>query len=412
MADRKQDWNNPDSLLGVDEARARILALINAGPVVSVPIEQATGLVLAEEIFAGSDLPPFSNSAMDGFAVRSVDTADAPVSMEIAGTVAAGSIFDAPLESGSALRIMTGAPIPDGVDAVIRQEEVRVESGKAVISRIVLTGENIRPAGEDVRAGDVALLSGSWLGAGAIGLLASLGRRSVLVHPRPSVGVLATGDELAVAGDELRPGMIRNSNSPMIAAAVQRAGGLPVLLGTAGDTLEQATERVLAATGLDLLVTTGGVSVGDRDIIKDVLQAAGNIELHGLKMKPGKPLAFGMVGSVPVIALPGNPVAALVGFDQFVRPSILKLLGRQDLEMPVVIARLESTVVNRGGRRLFVRGSLSGPPGSLAFEPSARHGSGMLSTVAGRRCYLVVPEEVEIIEAGEVVTVQLPEEGL
>lgn len=412
MANRKQDWNNPDSLLGVDEARARILALIHTGPVVVTPFEEATGLVLAEDILAGCDLPPFSNSAMDGFALRSADTRDLPVSLEIAGTVAAGSTSQVSLQPGTTLRIMTGAPVPEGADTVVRQEEVRTDSGRAIISRQVPVGENIRPAGEDVRTGDVAIRAGSQLGAGAIGLLASLGVAEVPVYRRPVVGVLATGDELAGAGEALLPGMIRNSNSPMIAAAVRQAGGVPVQLGAAGDTFEQSLERINAAAGFDLLITTGGVSVGERDIVKDVLLAAGNVELHGIRMKPGKPLAFGMVGGVPVIALPGNPVAALVGFDQFVRPAMLKLLGRQDLDMPVAIATLESPVVNRGGRRFFVRGNLTGTIGSLRFVPSARHGSGMLSTVAGRRCYLVVPEEVEIVEASEVVTVQLPEEGL
>lgn len=412
MANRRQDWNNPDSLLSVDEARDRILKLIQTGPVVETPLAEATGLVLAADIRAGTDLPPFANSAMDGFALRSQDTADAPVSLTIAGTVAAGNVAEHPLAAGQTLRIMTGAPVPAGADAVIRLEEVEVSGDQAAIRRFVPVGENIRPAGEDVRQGEVALHANSRLGAGAIGLLAALGIDPVPAYRRPAVGILATGDELAAAGESLRPGMIRNSNSPMLAAAIRQAGAVPVELGAVGDTLEQAMSGLEKAMDVDLLVTTGGVSVGDRDIVKDVLLAAGDVELHGLRMKPGKPLAFGMVGRIPVVALPGNPVAALVGFDQFVRPSILKLLGRQDLEMPVTVARLASPVVNRGGRRLFVRGSLTGPAGAFVFEPETRHGSGLLSTVAGRRCYLDVPEDQEHVEAGEIVTVQLPEEGL
>ena len=417
MSTPGRDWDNPEEMLGVDDALSLILAEFSPLSGVSMPLLDATGLVLAEDVVAGTSVPPFRNSAMDGYAVRSADTAHAPVALKVIATVPAGSRTVPSLGPGEAVRIMTGAPVPPGADSVVRFEEtdeVQRAAGdcSVTVSRPARVHENIRDAGEDVAAGSVALNAGARLRPAETGVLASVGAQSVSVHRRPVVGILSTGDELVDLGDDQPSGTIRDSNSYMLAAAVKRVGGEPVMMGIASDSAAALKTRLQLVANADFIITSGGVSVGDYDLVKDVLQAEGQMNIWQVRMKPGKPLAFGRIGGVPLLGLPGNPVAALVSFEQFARPAILTMLGRKDVRIPTVHAQLAERVENRGQRRHFVRGTLTRESGPLLFQPAGVHGSAMLRSVAQSHCYMVVPEDRDVVEPGEEVTVQLPDEGL
>jgi len=408
-------------MIDVDEARARILAAFAPLPMVSVPLTDALGSVLAVDVIAGSSVPAFPNAAMDGFAVRAEETLGAspeqPARLRVIGEAAAGYESVAVVTPGTAVRIMTGAPVPAGADAVVRFEEtdegtgaVRHGPGDTVsIMTSVRPGENVRPIGEDVDAGETVLVAGTRVRPAEIGILATLNRTQATVHRRPRVGVLATGDEIVDAGEPLGPGQIRNSNAPMLAALVTRCGGEVVSLGTARDSEEDLRDRLAQADGLDLLLTTGGVSVGDYDLVKQVLQvqAEGRIDLWEVRIKPGKPLAFGCLGRTPVLGLPGNPVAAAVAFEQFARPAIRLMLGDRASEIPTVAARLEGRLENRGGRRHFVRVAVTAGAGGYTARMAGGQGSGVLSTLAKANGLLVIPENVSVVEDGALLSVQM-----
>ena len=409
-------------MVSVDEARERILAAFVPLPAVRLPIVDALGLVLAEEIVADAPVPPFPNSAMDGFAVRAADTAGAsvetPVRLRVLGEAPAGYAPTVAVEPGTAVRIMTGAPVPDGADAVVRFEETDEwemptgrngrRAGAVAIRRPARPGENIRPAGEDVAAGDRILACGTHLRPAEIGLLAALGRTHVAVHRRPRVAVLATGDEVVDPGAPLGPGQIRNSNSSTVAAMVRRCGGEPVLLGVARDTTAELRAKLAEARQSDVIVTTGGVSTGDYDFVKDVLQMEGRIDLWQVRIKPGKPLAFGRIGDVPLLGLPGNPVAAAVAFAQFARPAIRKLLGHANLDVPTDQARLLDRVENRGGRRHFVRVRVE-PDEEAGYTArlAGAQGAGILTSLVLGNGLMVIPEHLSVAEPGAVLPVQM-----
>jgi len=400
--------------LSVDEARDRILAAIAALPEIDTPLDAALGLAVAAPVRALGDLPAFDNSAMDGFALRTEDTTaatpDSPVTLRVTGVAPAGRVADTHVVPGAALRIMTGAPIPPGADAVIRLEDVtEPEPGRITIQRRVRTAENIRPAGEDAHRGQTVLEAGTRIGPGEIALLAGSGHASVRVHRPPRVGVLVTGDEVVTAGEPLAPGQIWNSNGPMIAAQVRQSGGVPVVLDVATDSADVIRARLADTDGLDLLVTTGGVSVGDFDVVKDVLRGEGRIELWSLRIKPGKPLAFGHLGRTPVIGLPGNPVAAAVAFWQFAYPAIRRMLGHRAVTIPEIEARLLDRIENRGRRRLFARVIIERDTAGYTARLSGGQGSAMLTSLAAANGLLIVPEDRDVAQPGDIVTVQIPE---
>lgn len=404
-----RDWENPEAMMGVDEVLERVLAAVEPMPATRSGLLETRGLVLAEDIVAPTDVPPFRNSAMDGFAVHSSDSAlDQITDFHLIGTIAAGSDPDFSLEPGEAARIMTGAPVPEGADAVIRFEEVEERSGGTIrISRLIQPGENIREAGEDIRAGAKVLSSGAMLGAPEIGALAALNFESVLVHRRPKVGILSTGDEVQDIGPVLRPGQIRDANSYILTAMVDQLGALPIRLGIAADTRSDLQERISAAGDCDMIVTSGGVSHGDFDLVKDVLRQEGQIDVWTVRIKPGKPLAFGTIGGVPLLGLPGNPAAAAVSFDQFGRPAILKMLGFREYRFPSVRARLTEGVENRGQRRHFERGVLWNADGEWRVRTVGIHGSAMISSLTAANCYIVIPEDWPEAPAGTIVEVQV-----
>jgi molybdopterin molybdotransferase len=411
-----------DEMIRVDAALRAILSAVTPLPAVPVPILEALGLVLAEEIVATENIPPFRNSAMDGYAVRSADIATAssarPTTLRVIGESPAGYAPRDKVGPGTAIRIMTGAPLPPGADTVVRFEETdeptrdrapqssqaRDEIGIAVAQRPWV---NVREAGEDVRAGETVLHPGGVLRPPEIGVLAALGRATVLVHRRPLVAIVSTGDEVVDLGSTPQPGQIRNSNSYTLAALVQRYGGIPRLLGVARDTVGDLTATLAAARDADLIITSGGVSVGDYDMVKDVLRAEGEIAIWQVRMKPGKPLAYGRLGDKPFLGLPGNPVAAYVSFELFARPIILRQLGHTTLDKPTVMARLTETVDNRGGRRHFVRALVTEGPQGPTVRPTGEQGSGVLTALIRANGLLVVPDGIERFAVGDLVEVLL-----
>ena len=410
-------------MLSVDEARDRILSRITPLEPIDVELLDALDMVLAADLVSGVDLPPFHNSAMDGYALRSIETKPAspsnPVRFLVRGESAAGHPADQSVTPSTAVRIMTGAPIPEGADAVVRFEDVRVlnrGSGSDQVPRsnlmIELTspcrdGQNVRNAGEDVQAGDIVLDRGAVIGPAQIGLLAALNVQRVSVIRRPVVAILATGDELVGLGADLKPGQIRDSNSLLIVGMVRRAGGEARSLGIAHDSEHDIRSNIHSAAEADLIVTCGGVSVGDFDVVKNVLQQEGQIDLWQVGIKPGKPMAFGSVGGTPLLGLPGNPVAAAVTFSQFGRPIIRRMLGMRVLAARRLTARLEHDVLNRGGRRNFVRGIVRQAEDEFTVAPVSRQGSGSLSGLALANCYIVCDENLDFFPAGSMIEIEL-----
>ena len=389
-----------------------------------MPILNAQGRVLSEEIVSDINIPPFDNSAMDGYAVRSLDVARAtpssPVRLSVIGSVAAGHVADLGVEPGTAIRIMTGAPLPEGADAVVpyedtsdfdrpKDERLAAPAGEIDVRRAVQARDHVRPAGEDIFDGEVVLAPGRVIRAQEIGVLASLGHDKVTVHRKPRVAILATGDELLEIHEPLQPGKIRNSNEYTNAALVTRTGGIPLCLGIARDTKEDLTGKIRSGLdgGADLFLTSGGVSVGDYDVVKDVLDNEGEMDFWQVRMKPGKPLAFGLLaGGVPLIGLPGNPVSAMVSFEQFARPAILKMLGHTILAKPEVRATLDEPVSN-SGRRGFVRVVVSQRDGRYHARTTGEQGSGVLTSMAKANGLAVIPEGTYHVDEGAEVVVQM-----
>jgi molybdopterin molybdotransferase len=411
-------------LISVDEALAEILRHVQPLEAERVPVLDALGRVLAEDVLSDIDIPPFDNSAMDGYALRAADVTGAspgsPVRLAVTGSVAAGYVSSGRLEPETAIRIMTGAPLPEGADAVVpfedtddmdRPKEARLEEPAAEIQvrRAVMARDHTRPAGEDIRRGELAMGAGRVVRPQEIGVLASLGRETVLVHRRPRVAILATGDELLEIHEPLAPGKIRNSNEYTNAALVTRTGGVPIRLGIARDTRADLTQKIRQGLqqGADLFLTSGGVSVGDYDVVKDVLGTEGEMQFWQVNMKPGKPLAFGLLpGSVPLIGLPGNPVSAMVSFEQFARPAILKMLGHRDLAKPTIRAVLDEPVSN-SGRRGFVRVVVTRQADGYHARTTGEQGSGVLTSMARANGLAIVPEGILRVEAGTELAVQM-----
>jgi molybdopterin molybdotransferase len=317
-------------VIPLDEARAFVLSRCAVAPPTGVPLRQALGLVLADKIVAPEDIPPFPNTAVDGFAVRAADVAGAPVTLRVVGTIAAGAPPDITVGAGEAVRIMTGAPMPPGADSAVMVEvtELSADGTSVVVREPVPAGAAVRAAGEDVRSGQLVFEPGVVLGAGHLGVLSSLGLLDAPVHPRPRVGVLSTGDELVEGPGELKPGQIRDSNRVALLALLARAGCTGVDLGLVRDTEEDITAAIERGVAeCDALVTTGGVSMGAFDYVKVVLDRIADMRWMQIAIRPAKPLAFGTIGDVPVFGLPGNPVSSMVSFELFARPALRKMMG-------------------------------------------------------------------------------------
>ncbi len=394
----------------VEEHRAVVAALLPPMPAEEVPLGEARGRVLAADVVAAVALPGFDNSAMDGYAVRAADVAGAgegaPVELPVATDIPAGRTDVPPLAAGTAARIMTGAPVPEGADAVVMVERTDGGTEHVRIDAAVEAGTHIRRAGEDVRAGDVVLTAGTVLGPAQIGVAAAVGSARLPVRRRPVVLVLSTGSELVAPGEPLRPGQIYESNGPMLAAAVDDAGGRAELLRFVPDDVEEFLATVRARlTGVDLVLTSGGVSKGAYEVVKDALADRG-VEFGPVAMQPGGPQGAGRLdGGVPVVTLPGNPVSSQVSFEVFVRPVLRAALGHPHPDRPVVMATLAVDLTSPPGRRQFRRGILDAATGRVSeIGGPASH---LLGSLALADCLFVVPEGTTALTAGTPVEVWL-----
>jgi molybdopterin molybdotransferase len=386
---------------------ARNLILDNVSPPVveRLALLAAGGLVVAEDIHAPWDLPRWDNSAMDGFAVRVADCSK-QTALLINDYIPAGGRTDKPLQPGCAAKIMTGAPVPEGCDAIVPFEETQEQDDKVVILGEVRCGDHIRICGEDVQIGELTLPAGTILRPSEISMLASFGMPDVAVYRRPKVAILSTGDELVMPGENLGPGQIFDSNSQALAVAVKEAGAEPVLIGIASDEEESLREKISEGLKADVLISSAGVSAGDRDKVREILDEQGVQEVFWkVDIKPGRPTAFGLQGHKPVFSLPGNPVSSMVTFEMLVRPALLKMMGHRQTIKPLIKATLAHPVEKKAGRVQFLRMTLSGKEGCRSALSSGDQNTGILKTMVRSNGIAVLPADRCRFEAGEEIDV-------
>jgi molybdopterin molybdotransferase len=392
------------------EAQDMVLASVRPFGVETVPLLEALHRVLAEEVTAPRHIPLHDNSAMDGYAVRHSDVAGAsaerPAVLKVVDILPAGKTPQRHVEPGTTIKIMTGAAMPAGADTVVQVEHTNASDTIVEIYRVPRAGSNLRRRGEDIRLGECVLPRNTYLRPAELGVLASVGKAQVLVYQRPRVAILATGDEIADLGDPDPSGKIINSNSYTLAGQITEAGGLPLLLGVAPDNREEISRRIASGLRTDVLITSGGVSVGDFDYVRECLDGAGFVgQFWTVALRPGSPITFGMVGQVPVFSLPGNPVASMVTFELFVRPALRKMNGYTDLFRPRVQAILQDEVKKRRGVRTFLRGILSEHDGQTVVTTTGPQGSGILRSMNLANGLIDIPEEVEQLRPGDTVQV-------
>ena len=390
-------------MLSVEEALEAILSRVSVLGTERVDVLASLGRVLAEPIVSRREIPPWANSSMDGYAVRAGDTR-AGAALAVVGRVEAGALPSQAVGRGEAMRIFTGAPLPPGADAVVPQEDVEATNGRLTLRAAVDPAAYVRPAGEDVRVGDRVLEAGVTLRAAEVGLLATLGHAQVMVYRRPRVAILSTGNELADLGTEPGPSQIPNTNTYSLMAQVLEAGGDPVSLGVAPDRLEAIEERVRRARDADVVLSSAGVSVGELDLVREAFTRAGaELHLWKVSMRPGKPITFGSLDGRPVFGLPGNPVSAMVTFELFVRPALLKMSGRRRLTRPRLRVRALAPIPNPGSRRGYLRVQLETTnDGALGARLTGEQGSAILrSMVAADALAVVAPDTT--VAAGETV---------
>ena len=393
----------------VEEALHHILGKIPRLGKERLSILKAQGRVLGEEIIAPRNIPPWDNSAMDGYAVRAQDIQRAskttPAVLKVLSDLPAGRIFKGQGRPGEAVRIMTGAPLPEGFDTVVQVEDTEKDGEVVRIFASLGKGKNIRSAGEDVKAGTRILEEGTLLRPAHIGMLASIQRSMVSVYQQPRVAILSTGDELLEIDEAWQEAKIVNSNSYSLTALVSECGGVPLQLGIAKDRREELLNKIQQGLVADILVTSGGVSVGDYDLVKKMLNELGQMNFWKVAMRPGQPLAFGMIAAKPLFGLPGNPVSSMVSFELFVRPSILKMSGHKNLFRPALKAILREDVSKKAGLVHFIRCSLF-PEGEKIFaSTTGDQGSGILSSMVKAQGLIVLPREQTLARAGEEVKV-------
>jgi molybdopterin molybdotransferase len=408
-------------VISVEEALDRILSRVAVLGDERVSLVDGLHRVLAEDVDSPRDMPPWPASSMDGYALRSADTAaaapGAPARLPVGGRVPAGAMAERPLRPGEVFRIFTGAPLPEGADAVIPQEDVTDEAGTLLVPRRVGDGDFVRPRGEDMKRGDRVLERGRVLSAADVGMLATVGRSSVSVIRRPRVGILSTGDELVDLGGRIGPGQIPNSNSYSLIAQVIEAGAQPVSLGIARDRLEDIEARLRWGLACDLVMSSAGVSVGEHDFVKAALARLGAEQhLWLVDMRPGKPIAFSTIpqegkSALALFALPGNPVSAMVTFELFVRPAILRMAGHPRLHRPTITAHALAPIGNRDRRRGYLRVTLTPDGDSYGAQLTGTQSSGVLRSMVTADGLAVVPGD-STIEPGESVKVIVLRPGL
>jgi len=395
-------------MISVRDGQRHILAQVAAAvPPERLPVTRALARVLAADVQAPFDVPPADNSAVDGYAVGSGDIPSAGTrELAVVGDLAAGAVYGSPLRAGQALRIMTGAPIPAGADTVYPQEVVE-RMGERVRVGPIAKGVNVRARGEDVEAGGIVIETGLVLRPQEIGLITSLGIWQVEVHRRPRVALLSTGDEVAEPGTPRRPGQIYDANRFTLRGSIEQCGGEVLDLGIVPDVRDELRLRLREAAGMaDVVLTSGGVSVGVYDLVKDVLGELGTVDFWQVAMQPGRPLAFGRIGATTFFGLPGNPVASLLTFMLFVRPALYKLAGRRRLFPPTWQARALERLGKKTGRREFKRGILAFRDGAWEVRTTGPQGSGILSSMVAGNCLIVLDENRGDVTAGELVDVE------
>lgn len=409
-------------MISTAEALEIILSKTKRLEAASVPLTESLGKVLAEDIVSDDNIPPFANSAMDGYAVVAADTAIAseeePVELKVLEDQPAGTVATQSVTGGTAIRIMTGAPLPDGADAVVQVENTisgkdeRVRHGFAKILKPVKAAENVRKAGEDVKRGETVLKAGAELGPAALGLLASLGHPEVRVFRQVRVAIITTGDELLEVDQPLEPGKIRNSNAYSLYAQVVQAGAIPLKSGISVDTKDALTRLLKKAfSEADVVLTTGGVSVGDYDLVKDVLEEVGaKQEFWRVAQKPGKPFGFWTYGTKSIFGLPGNPVATMVCFEEYVRPAIKKMMGAGKLFRPEVEAFAENDIKKKPGRLHFIRVIVSKRGVGYYASSTGPQGSGILRSMVLANGLALIPADSTFVKAGEKVKVHLTDQ--
>ena len=411
-------------MISVEEALGRVLDFVNVLEEEEKPLLDSLGQVLAEDVYAPFNVPLEDNSAMDGYAVQSESIAgasyDHPKVLRVIGEIAAGYVPEIKVEASTSARIMTGASLPQGADAVVPFEDTdeidrkqnSLSGNEIGIRRSLPEATNIRRSGEDIAKGELVMRRGRLLRPAELGVLASLGKETVSVIRRPIVGILATGDELSDINQPLRPGKIYNSNTYSLAAQVLSYGGTPRLLGIAPDNIGQLTKSLQRGLDCDMLITSGGVSLGDYDVVKQVLAAEGDISFWTVCMKPGKPLAFGTFkrdggGIVPHLGLPGNPVSSMITFEVFARPAIFKMMGKANLTKPVITAVMENSVKNNDGRRIFSRVIVHKRGNKYFASLTGSQGSGILTSMAQANGLAVIKETTREIKPGNTVEVMM-----
>jgi molybdopterin molybdotransferase len=408
----EHDHGPSSGLLPVEEARERILSAIQPLAPIELPLQEAQGCVVAADAVAQVHLPEFSSSAMDGYAVRSHDVTDAsahePVTLRVVGLARIGRRPEATVGGGEAVRIDTGAPVPAGADCVVPIEYTEAAGDRVRVRQPFAEGRNVRPAGEDVKAGEVLVPAGRRLSGAELGLLALSGHASVLAHPRPRVIVLSTGDELVEPWQKPAFGQVRDANSYTIFGGLREAGAVPYMAGIVRDDPEALKETILShLVQADAYISSGGVSVGERDVVKRAFFRRGEVGFFRVAMQPGMPQAFGMIEGKPYFGLPGNPVSVFVSFEVFVRPALMKLVGRRDLLRPEVTARLTTDISGPKDRMQFARVLVRRGPDGWTAESTGAASSYLISTVARANGLAMIPAGRETATAGSEVRVMV-----
>lgn len=396
-------------MLSVEEAQARVMAEISIAPAEPAVLNETLGRVLREDVIATYDMPPADNSAMDGYAVRAEDLVNLPARLPVIDDIPAGHPSSGVVEAGTAMRIMTGAFVPQGADTVVQVELTDGGTEIVTITKALARGANIRRRGEDMRAGDGVLRSGVRIGAAELAMLAAVQKSTVLVGRRPTVAILSTGDELIDVGETLTPGKIVNTNCHLLAALVREVGAIPRALGIVRDTREATIAALETALESDFVLSSGGVSVGAYDFVKEALEALGaETKFWRVAMKPGKPVVLSRRGDRLIFGLPGNPVSCFVSFHLFAAPALRKAMGQEGwLFPPIVHARLDAPLRSIGDRRVYVRVRVSARDGGLFARPLTSQGSGSLTSMIGANGLAIVDEGVTSVDAGAIARVLL-----
>lgn len=400
-------------MLSVDETLSIILQSIKPDEnKEAVSIIDSLDRILADDVYAMENIPQFDNSAMDGYALKAVDTKggsfETPISLKIIDEVPAGYTSSKRVQEGQAIKIMTGAPIPEGADAVVMKEDTNDDSDTVKVFKEMESGENIRWIGEDVSIGQRVLKKGDVITPASIGLLAALGKSVLMVSRRPHVAVIATGDELVGIDETLTTGKIRSVNSYTISAQIKRCGAIPKYLGIAKDNQDEINEKIKQGLQNDIIIISAGVSVGDYDLVPQILKDLGlELKIYKVRIKPGKPFLFGILNDKPVFGLPGNVSACMVCFEKFVRPAILKMMGCSNIELPTITAVLKTDIKKQDSRQHLFRAKVWCEDGLYYAMPTKSQSSGVLMSMVDANGLIIVPEEVKRIQSGSQVKVEL-----